>query len=134
DRIGRAWIEGNDVDWNRLWGSRRPGTTHLPTYPFARERCWFPRRGFGARDGVDAGGGMPSADAAVQVDLASIEQDSGKKWLCFSERWSVSPSLDQPIDWAGDGAGAAKRVVVVSSDEADCRELDDQMCQIVSRE
>ncbi|MFJ2132669.1 SDR family NAD(P)-dependent oxidoreductase [Streptomyces sp. NPDC087845] len=45
------WSAGADVDWQALYdraaGSARPRRTHLPTYPFARDRYWIPAGGAG---------------------------------------------------------------------------------------
>ena len=38
--IGRLWARGMDIDWPALYQGRSPQRIHLPTYPFARERCW----------------------------------------------------------------------------------------------
>lgn len=42
-RLLELWAKGLDLDWNRLYGAGRPGFVSLPTYPFARERCWIDR-------------------------------------------------------------------------------------------
>ena len=34
------WIRGLHVDWKKLHGDVKPRRIPLPTYPFARERCW----------------------------------------------------------------------------------------------
>ncbi|WP_139492062.1 non-ribosomal peptide synthetase [Brevibacillus dissolubilis] len=34
------WVEGLNVDWNKLYGDHKPKRITLPTYPFARERYW----------------------------------------------------------------------------------------------
>ena len=36
------WVEGASVDWNQLYGVRKPKRVHLPGYPFARQRYWVP--------------------------------------------------------------------------------------------
>jgi acyl transferase domain-containing protein len=40
--LGRAWVRGAHVDWARLSRPERPRVVGLPTYPFARTRCWLP--------------------------------------------------------------------------------------------
>jgi acyl transferase domain-containing protein/acyl carrier protein len=35
------WIRGVNLDWNRLCENPRPRRVSLPTYPFAKERCWI---------------------------------------------------------------------------------------------
>ena len=39
-----AWVQGVAFDWHRLYGEGRalPQRISLPTYPFARQRCWVP--------------------------------------------------------------------------------------------
>ncbi|HEX6100801.1 MAG TPA: beta-ketoacyl synthase N-terminal-like domain-containing protein [Thermoanaerobaculia bacterium] len=38
--IASLWVKGAEIDWSRLAGAGRPRRTHLPTYPFARQRYW----------------------------------------------------------------------------------------------
>ncbi|MBP2336642.1 acyl transferase domain-containing protein/acyl carrier protein [Saccharothrix coeruleofusca] len=41
--LARHWVEGGAVDWARLRDPRRaPRVVELPSYPFARVRCWLP--------------------------------------------------------------------------------------------
>ncbi|WP_432090946.1 beta-ketoacyl synthase N-terminal-like domain-containing protein [Streptomyces sp. NRRL F-5630] len=35
------WVTGGPVDWTRLYPGAAPRVTTLPTYPFARMRCWI---------------------------------------------------------------------------------------------
>ncbi|WP_106793599.1 SDR family NAD(P)-dependent oxidoreductase [Aquimarina sp. Aq78] len=35
------WVQGHDLDWNKLYGEDKPLRTNLPVYPFAKERYWF---------------------------------------------------------------------------------------------
>ncbi|HXH10353.1 MAG TPA: SDR family NAD(P)-dependent oxidoreductase [Alphaproteobacteria bacterium] len=47
-RIAALWVQGLEVDWQRLYdaviagGGRVPRRISLPGYPFAHERCWIP--------------------------------------------------------------------------------------------
>ena len=36
------WVKGLVLDWNKIYGERKPRRISLPTYPFARERYWVP--------------------------------------------------------------------------------------------
>jgi polyketide synthase PksJ len=38
----RRWVEGENIDWDRLYGVRKPKRVHLPGYVFAKQRCWVP--------------------------------------------------------------------------------------------
>jgi polyketide synthase PksN len=37
----KAWVNGTDVEWHKLYRASRPQRTGLPGYPFARERYWI---------------------------------------------------------------------------------------------
>ncbi|WP_412679436.1 amino acid adenylation domain-containing protein [Brevibacillus fortis] len=37
------WVSGGVVDWQKLYGEKKPCRISLPTYPFARERYWIPQ-------------------------------------------------------------------------------------------
>jgi polyketide synthase PksN len=41
-KIADLWVNGLALDWNRLYGDDKPRRISLPTYPFAKERCWLP--------------------------------------------------------------------------------------------
>ena len=40
--LAQLWIKGVTIDWNLLYNANdaMPKRISLPTYPFARERCW----------------------------------------------------------------------------------------------
>ena len=40
-KVAKLWTMGVQVDWARLRKGPRPEPLALPTYPFAKERCWF---------------------------------------------------------------------------------------------
>ncbi|UII31931.1 SDR family NAD(P)-dependent oxidoreductase [Fulvivirga ulvae] len=35
------WVKGYELDWNKMYGNTKPKRTHLPLYPFAKERYWI---------------------------------------------------------------------------------------------
>ncbi|MGH9349345.1 MAG: SDR family NAD(P)-dependent oxidoreductase [Vicinamibacterales bacterium] len=41
-RVATAWVNGADVEWERLYDKARPIPMSAPTYPFAKERYWLP--------------------------------------------------------------------------------------------
>ncbi|NHA02806.1 amino acid adenylation domain-containing protein [Mucilaginibacter sp. HC2] len=41
--LAQLWTKGIHIDWNLLYTDESPSLISLPTYPFARERCWFPQ-------------------------------------------------------------------------------------------
>ncbi|WP_162002409.1 SDR family NAD(P)-dependent oxidoreductase [Streptomyces sp. CB01881] len=38
--VAKAYCQGHDLAWLRLFGGRRPAPVSLPGYPFARKRLW----------------------------------------------------------------------------------------------
>jgi|GEM_PF-4265250 len=40
EHLGALWMQGVAVDFSALHAGRRPRRVSLPTYPFARVRCW----------------------------------------------------------------------------------------------
>jgi amino acid adenylation domain-containing protein len=47
EAVGRLWLQGVDVDWERLHEAGRPGRVPLPTYAFERKRYWIEKAGLG---------------------------------------------------------------------------------------
>jgi polyketide synthase PksL len=41
EKIARLWVAGAAIDWPVLYRHGAPRKVSLPTYPFARERCWI---------------------------------------------------------------------------------------------
>ena len=39
-KLAQLWARGLEIDWNLLYDGTKPRRMSLPTYPFARERCW----------------------------------------------------------------------------------------------
>lgn len=40
EKLAQLWIEGVTLDWSSLHTGKPRQRLRLPTYPFARERCW----------------------------------------------------------------------------------------------
>ncbi len=40
-KVLEFWVNGLDLDWNKLYGDVKPPYISLPTYPFAKERYWI---------------------------------------------------------------------------------------------
>ncbi|HKX29431.1 MAG TPA: beta-ketoacyl synthase N-terminal-like domain-containing protein, partial [Blastocatellia bacterium] len=59
-RLAEIWVNGQTVDWNRLYDPR-PVSIPLPLYPFASQRYWVP--------GADSG-----SDSANVADLGQARQ------------------------------------------------------------
>jgi len=51
-KLAQSWARGLNVDWNKFYGEAAPRRVSLPTYPFAKERCWIDEAP--VRHGVDS--------------------------------------------------------------------------------
>jgi acyl transferase domain-containing protein len=40
-KLMALWVKGVELDWNRLYGPRKPRRIQLPVYEFAKERYWI---------------------------------------------------------------------------------------------
>ncbi|MEQ1511376.1 MAG: SDR family NAD(P)-dependent oxidoreductase [Lysobacteraceae bacterium] len=41
-KLAEQWVLGADIDWRKMPRARASKRLAVPTYPFARERCWIP--------------------------------------------------------------------------------------------
>jgi polyketide synthase PksN len=74
EKLLELWLSGAKLDWERLYQDARPRRMALPTYPFARKRCWVADRVAGA-----ASLPSPRSFAAmpfVPADLPAAQDDS----------------------------------------------------------
>ncbi len=44
-KILDLWVNGLNIDWDKLYGDNKPRRISAPTYPFARERYWVQESG-----------------------------------------------------------------------------------------
>ncbi|MFC4104096.1 SDR family NAD(P)-dependent oxidoreductase [Paenibacillus xanthanilyticus] len=60
--LAASWVRGTETDWTRLYeADRRPSRIPLPTYPFARERCWVDPQPSGMMGGAGRAGSLSGA-------------------------------------------------------------------------
>jgi acyl transferase domain-containing protein len=78
--LAKRWVDGEAIDWNRLYPDPKPYRTPLPGYPFERVRYWAPQgskpaafRNPGGDAGWDAAG--PAAATAEACEQNTAEAD-----------------------------------------------------------
>ncbi len=42
-KLAQFWTSGVNIDWETIWGDKKPRRASLPVYPFAKFRCWAPK-------------------------------------------------------------------------------------------
>ncbi|MCZ8521617.1 SDR family NAD(P)-dependent oxidoreductase [Paenibacillus caseinilyticus] len=106
-RLIDLWTKGLRLDWTKLYAEEpvRPRRMSLPTYPFARERCWVSRAPY-------SGAEVPR-ESAPSVTAASAP-------MTFEEVWREE---ELPLD-QGDGSSAAPpRTLVVFLTDPERRQV-----------
>lgn len=78
DTLCRLWVQGAEVEWRRVYPPQAFRRVPLPTYPFARERCWLP-------------------DVAPPVVEKEQEQEQDGGRLLFVPTWRPTPLDAAPV-------------------------------------
>ncbi len=86
DKLLALWVRGFAFDWSRLYGTATPRRLSLPTYPFARERCWIPDADGAARPNVPTPAPPPRAERGEARPDAEPDE-----LLTFKEEWQEQP-------------------------------------------
>ena len=81
-KIARLWILGADIDWPLLHGAATPKRVSLPTYPFARERCWIDQLKPSPR-------ALQKSEAPQQVAASEVVEE--KRRTYYQPHWTMTP-------------------------------------------
>ncbi len=95
NKLLNLWVKGLIVDWDKLYGDRKPRRISVPTYPFARERYWVE-----SQDSKGSGT-VSSGNLSVTVRKSSSRVPEGE----LSEKYDVIGNLllkpvwlESPVD------------------------------------
>ncbi|PWY57586.1 beta-ketoacyl synthase [Legionella qingyii] len=91
EELVQHWVNGAKVDWEQLYQQQLPHIVSLPTYPFAKRRCWIPTKE------VEI---VPMAqpivvEPAIQAVVANTEMIDSQDWL-YTTQWEKKPQATQP--------------------------------------
>lgn len=94
--MGKLWAIGAEIEWQQVAGGN-PGRTHLPTYPFERQRYWIePGHKNGSAAGSRPTGKLPNitdwfyaptwqrTPALAPLNKAGLTAEK-RRWLIFDE-------------------------------------------------
>jgi amino acid adenylation domain-containing protein len=94
--LGRAWVAGIEVAWDRLYHGERRRRVPLPTYPFERQRYWIDPRPAGSPPAVRPAG-APLSDwfraPSWKRGPVCAERLTAQRWLLFGGNTAVSKTL-----------------------------------------
>src|ERR1051326_8337938 len=81
-KIARLWVLGVDIDWSLMHRPSSPRKVSLPTYPFAKERCWVNYKPLA----------LPVVQETKLNAKESIRRESSeKRHLYYLPQWKVEP-------------------------------------------
>ncbi|MER6530590.1 beta-ketoacyl synthase N-terminal-like domain-containing protein [Streptomyces sp. NPDC001508] len=89
--LARHWVAGGPVDWARLHPGTAPRITSVPTYPFARMRCWIREEGDTGRPAAwqDSTSGRKDADPVGETPAGQQDADDAvllrREWMPTGE-------------------------------------------------
>jgi polyketide synthase PksL len=84
--ITPLWVNGGSVDWGTLYSGQMPQRISLPTYPFAKRRCWVPTTEASvSTTAVIASAVTESTWVNRNLNEVGNNQQS-KHWLIFSDK------------------------------------------------
>jgi acyl transferase domain-containing protein len=92
EKIARLWILGAEINWSLLYQDASRRRVTLPTYPFAKERCWLDqhRSDTGFIQNTLATEKVPAQRRAEEIQRASNEVPS-KKGISISRKSANTP-------------------------------------------
>jgi acyl transferase domain-containing protein len=68
------WVRGLDLDWSRFYDAAPPQRMSLPTYPFAREKCWV--KAAAPRKPTASGRVVPNLHALLHRNTSDLSRQS----------------------------------------------------------
>ena len=77
-KLLELWVKGLKFDWDLLYPDHTPRRVSLPTYPFARTRCWLPFS-------VPSNAGTTAEESAHPLIQRNVSSFSGQ---CYRSRFS----------------------------------------------
>ncbi len=81
EKIARFWVEGANLDWNVLYRNGLPRRISLPTYPFARERCWIPTVETARISEASGGAGTAALHPLIDANVSTLAEQCFRKAL-----------------------------------------------------
>ncbi|HET8842444.1 MAG TPA: KR domain-containing protein, partial [Ktedonobacteraceae bacterium] len=116
--LGKLWLAGVSVEWDRFWEQQRHQRVPLPGYPFERRPYWIQggtafqaqslqTPGVGKRDDPADWFYVPTWKRADRVQAVQGSSLAARNWLILADRWGIGQSL------AAELHAARHQVVVV---------------------
>ncbi len=103
EKLARLWALGAGVDWSLMRRQDDPRRVSIPTYPFARERCWFDQ---------GSSSPAPAKGAAIPAVAPALERIEERQRTYYSVRW-----VSKPLVLAAQEVPAAGPILILDASE-----------------
>ncbi|MDC0708550.1 SDR family NAD(P)-dependent oxidoreductase [Stigmatella sp. ncwal1] len=84
-KLASLWTEGAEITWNKLEHPVAARCIPLPTYPFARKRCWVPQKPANAVMAKPREAAMPALHPLLDANTSTLEGSRFQKHFSGSE-------------------------------------------------
>ena len=94
-KLLNLWVRGAKIDWEKLYGNNTQKKMSLPTYPFAKERCWIKEK-VGTRKKENDVQNFQT-DSALGKEMPVLDKRNAKEpyeLMMFTEDWEEVPLND----------------------------------------
>jgi acyl transferase domain-containing protein/enoyl-CoA hydratase/carnithine racemase/acyl carrier protein/short-subunit dehydrogenase/SAM-dependent methyltransferase len=114
-KLADLWVKGLDLDWELLYGQRKPQRIDLPNYPFARDRYWIEADDAAtAQPAVVRPSDQPGALPAPVTPPSNLARTAGRR-----HAWDQASYLPEWVEQAfaaHDAPAPHRNVLIVRTD------------------
>lgn len=85
----QSWVNGATIPWKNLYANAERQCIKLPTYPFAKRRCWIATKTVEETKPIEATKPMETQPIAIEPNLLEVDE-----WL-YQTKWYQSNDATQ---------------------------------------
>lgn len=94
DSLANIWVTGVNIDWSLLHKHRSPLRVSLPTYPFARKRCWLPEPKRAMTNDYDTSKGIDNIHPLISRNKSTLNRIKFSTLLTGKEFYLTDHLID----------------------------------------
>jgi acyl transferase domain-containing protein/acyl carrier protein len=118
--VGRLWLSGTDIKWERFGGGGRARRVSLPTYPFERHPFWIQTKSVGSENsqepevptetsGLDDWFYVPTWERTpFPSEISRESHQNHARWLIIANRYGDGGNLKAKLRERGLAAGLVR--------------------------
>ncbi|MBG6133277.1 polyketide synthase PksN [Aquimarina sp. EL_43] len=102
DKLAQLWVDGVEIDWERLYTHDKPNRISLPTYPFAKERYWVSDRVIEEKRTVTEPVNA-QLHPLISYNSSTLKEVRFSSWLSDSEFYASDHQVNKEKIFPGSG-------------------------------